>query len=146
MALKVVLDTNIIVSAAISEEGNPAKVFELLLLEEITNYTTDQIIEEIKKVMARPKITQKLSMVEVSFIVNNFERFSKKVTTTKTINEIKDDPDDNKFLECAVAASAEYIITGDEHLLKIRKFREIKILSPAEFIEMLKNPKIPANL
>lgn len=139
MTPKVVLDTNIVVSAAISEDGNPANVFELLILEEITNYTTEQIVEEITKVMARPKITQKLSLVEVGFIIENFERFSKKIKTDEIINEVKDDPEDNKFLECAVAASADYIITGDEHLLKIKEFRGIKILSPADFIRMSEN-------
>jgi hypothetical protein len=139
MAPKVVLDTNIVVSAAISEDGNPAKIFEMLLLEEITNHTTDDIIAEIKNVMSRPKIAQRLSMVEISFIISNFERFSRKITANEKIDLVKEDPDDNKFLECAVAASADYIISGDEHLLKIREFRGTKMLSPAEFIEMLKN-------
>jgi len=137
MKPKVVLDTNIVVSAAICEDGNPAKVFEMLLLEEITNHTTEQIIDEIKKVMARPKITKRLSMVEVGFIVSNFERFSQKIKTKEVINEVKDDPDDNKFIECAVAASADYIITGDEHLLKIEEFRGIRIVSCTEFLEIV---------
>ena len=137
MKPKVVLDTNIVVSAAICEDGNPAKVFEMLLLEEITNHTTEQIIDEIKKVMARPKITKRLSMVEVGFIVSNFERFSQKIKTKEVINEVKDDPDDNKFIECAVAASADYIITGDEHLLKIKEFRGIRIVSCTEFLEIV---------
>jgi hypothetical protein len=136
MAEKVVLDTNIVISAAISEDGNPAKIFEMLLLEEITNFTTDQIISEIRDVMSRHKITQRLSLVEVGFIIDNFERFSKKITPNETIDKVKDDPADNKILECAVAASANYIITGDEHLLKIREFRETKIVSPAEFISL----------
>ena len=137
MKPKVVLDTNIVVSAAICEDGNPAKIFEMLLLEEITNHTTEQIIDEIKKVMARPKITKRLSMVEVGFIVSNFERFSQKIKTKEVINEVKDDPDDNKFIECAVAASADYIITGDEHLLKIEEFRGIRIVSCTEFLEIV---------
>jgi hypothetical protein len=137
MKPKVVLDTNIVVSAAICEDGNPARIFEMLLLEEITNYTTEQIIEEIKKVMARPKIAQRLSLVEIGFIISNFERFSDKVMIKEAINEVKDDPEDNKFLECAVAASAGYIITGDEHLLKIKEFRGINSLSCADFLNIV---------
>jgi putative PIN family toxin of toxin-antitoxin system len=139
MGPKVVIDTNIVVSAAISEDGNPAKIFEMLLREEIVNYTTDHIIAEIRKVMSRPKIAQRLSMVEANFIIDNFERFSKKIKTDKTIEMVKDDPADNKFIECAAAASADYIISGDEHLLKIKEFRKTRIISPAEFIKISEN-------
>ena len=138
MALKVVLDTNIIVSAALSEDGSPAKIFEMLICEEIINYTSDPIITEVRKVVSRPIFLQRLSLVEISFITDNYQRFSKKVEPGKKIDKIKEDPADNKFLECAAAASAGYIITGDMHLLKVKKFREMIILSPAEFIEMIK--------
>ena len=50
------------------------------------------------------------------------------------IEIIKDDPDDNKFIECAVTNKADYIISGDNHLLNLREYRNIKILSPKEFL------------
>jgi len=50
-------------------------------------------------------------------------------------------PLDNKFLDCAVSSSAEYIISGDDHLLKLQKFKGIKILNPAEFIKMINKLK-----
>lgn len=59
--LKVVIDTNTVISAPLSEEGNPAKIFELLLLEEISNFTSDEIIEEVIEVFNRDKIKNKLS-------------------------------------------------------------------------------------
>ncbi len=72
--IKAVIDTNVIVSAAKSTDGNPAQIFEMLLLEEITSYTTKDIIEEIKEVLARPRI--KLNLLEQEFINNNYEKFS----------------------------------------------------------------------
>ena len=77
--VKVVIDTNVIVSAAKSSDGNPARIFEMLLLEEIINYTTKEIIEEIKEVLARPRI--KLNLLEQEFIINNYKRFSIKIET-----------------------------------------------------------------
>ncbi len=59
------------------------------------------------------------------------------VEPKENINIIKEDPDDNKFLECAVEACADYIISGDAHLLKLQQFRGIEILSPKEFLSDL---------
>jgi len=124
------------ISAAISADGNPALIFEMLILENIKNYTTQEIIDEIRKVLQRPRITKRISLVEQEFIISTFEKFSEKIVSGVKFEEIKDDPDDNKFLDCAVSASADYIISGDEHLLKLKEFRGIKIVSPAEFIKL----------
>ncbi len=62
----------------------------------------------------------------------------KKLEPTEKLDIIKDDPDDNKFLECAFAASAEYIISGDEHLLSLKRFMDIKIVNPAEFVKLMR--------
>ncbi len=131
-----VIDTNVIVSAAKSTDGNPAQIFEMLLLEEISNYTTKEIEEEIKEVLARPRI--KLSLLEQGFILNNFEKSSTKIQTSSRFDIIKDDPDDNKFLECAVDGKADYIISGDNHLLKLKEFKGIRIVTPAKFIGIMK--------
>ena len=133
--VKAVIDTNVIVSAAKSTDGNPAQIFEMLLLEEITNYTTKDIIGEIKEVLARPRI--KLNLIGQEFILNNFEKSSVKIQTISKFNIVKEDPDDNKFLECAVDSKAEYIISGDDHLLKLKEFKGIKIVTPAEFVELM---------
>ncbi len=87
--MKVVIDTNVVVSSAISTEGNPAAIFEMLLLEKITNYTTQEIIEEVKEVLKRPRIAKRLSLVEQEFIIENFENFSKKIRANRKIRYYK---------------------------------------------------------
>lgn len=139
--VRVVLDTNVVISAVLSTDGNPALIFEMLILEEIKNYTSPEIIEEIREVLQRPKVAKRLSLVEQEFILNTFEEFSEKIEPGVRFKEIQEDPDDNKFLECAVSASANYIISGDDHLLKVRNFRGIKILSPAEFVKIMNQLK-----
>ncbi len=131
---KIVLDTNVVISAAISSDGNPAKIFEMLIGEEVENFTTIEIIDEIKEVFGRPRIMKYLSLVEIQFIIDTFVRFSTQIESAVKIKAVKDDPDDNKFLECAITANADYIISGDPHLLNIKEFRGIKIVSPAQFI------------
>lgn len=138
---RIVLDTNVVISAGISTDGNPALIFEMLILEDVKNYTTQDIIDEIKEVLLRPRITKIISLVEQEFIIGIFEKFSEKIAVGIKFQEIKDDPDDNKFLECAVSASADYIISGDNHLLKLHKFRGIKIITPAEFVKLMTRAK-----
>ena len=134
----VVLDTNVVVSAALCAEGNPAKIFEMLILEEIQNITTQEIIDEIKETFEKPKITKKTSHAQRIWIIETFEQLSEKITPMIEVNALPEDPDDNKFLACALQVSATHIISGDEHLLRLKEFRGIKITSPAEFVERMK--------
>ena len=132
--LSVVIDTNTIISAPLSEDGNPAKIFELFLLEEIRNFTSGEIVEEVLDVFSRDKIKNKLSHDKIDFIIKNFKNFSRLVKPSIKVSVIKDDPDDNIILECAETANADYIISGDPHLLKLKNYKNIKIVSPKEFL------------
>ncbi len=136
--IAVVMDTNVVVSAAISKDGNPATIFEMLLLGEIQNYTTQKIIDEIKEVLQRPRIKKILNDADCQFIISTFEKFSEKVDNVPEIKVISEDPDDDKFLACATGAGATYIISGDEHLQRLKQFQDITIVSPAEFLEQQK--------
>ena len=138
---RVVVDTNVVVSAAISLDGNPALIFEMIISEEVQNFTTQEIIKEIKDVLQRPKIAMRLSSTEQEFIVNTFTKFSKKINPAVRFHQVQADPDDDKFLDCAVSASAEYIISGDGHLLRLKEFMDIKIVTPAEFIKIMNKQK-----
>ena len=60
------------------------------------------------------------------------------MTRTLKLDVIKQDPKDNKFLECAVAAHASYVLSGDQHLLNQKQYRDILIFSPRQFLEKLK--------
>jgi len=134
--IKVVLDTNIVISAPLSKDGNPAKIFELLLLEEIKNFRSFEITEEIMDVLGREKIKKLLSQEKIDFILENYMNSSVFIQPGFTLNAIKEDEDDNRILECAEAAEADYIVTGDEHLLALRNFKNIKIVSPKEFLQI----------
>lgn len=134
--IKTVLDTNVVISSAISSDGNPAKIFEMLLLGQIKNYTSEEIIREIQDVIERERIKEKLNPADKTFIIENFKKFSEKIIPNVTCNEIQEDSDDNKFLECALTANVSYIVSGDEHLLRLKEFKGIKILSPAGFVQL----------
>ena len=133
--LKVVLDTNVLVSALLfkgelSKLLFPLKKFILLFSEETLN--------EFIKVLHYPKFS--LTKDEIEYLLQ-FEilPYSKIVEVTfKFDKETCPDKDDLKFLELAVSAKANYIITGDKDLLNLKEINKIKILSPKEFLSLLK--------
>ncbi|MDF2953798.1 MAG: putative nucleic acid-binding protein [Thermodesulfobacterium sp.] len=133
--LRVVLDTNVLVSALffkgeLSKLLFPLKKFILLFSEETLN--------EFIKVLHYPKFS--LTEDEIEYLLQ-FEilPYSKIVEVTfKFDKEICPNKDDQKFLELAVSAKANYIITGDKDLLNLKEINKIKILSPKEFLSLLK--------
>ena len=132
---KIVLDTNIIISAAISLDGAPAKIFELLLEQKIQNYTTKEIIEEIELVLERPKFKKSIDKEYKDFIISNFKKNSIIINPDIKVRVILEDEADDKFIECALFAKAN-IISGDKHLLNLKNYKEIRILSANEFLSL----------
>ncbi len=134
---KVVLDTNIIVSALIAKHGAPAVIFEKLILGEIKNHISKEIVDEIKDVFQRREITKRTPKNSRDFIIVQLIKNSVFVKPRKKVY-ICEDKDDNKFLEVALEAKANFIVSGDKHLLKIKKYKKIKVLNPSEFVLIFK--------
>ncbi len=136
---KVVLDTNIIVSAALAREGSPAKIFEMLISDKIQNFTTKEISEEIEEVLNRKEISTRVSEEFCEFLLAVYKQKSILVQPTSFPKIVSEDPDDDKFVHCAIAAKADYIVSGDSHLLNIKRFENILILSPKEVLQEVEN-------
>ena len=134
--LKVVIDTNQFVSSLISKQGKPAQLVDLWRQQHFILVTSPEIIAEIKKVLEYPHITQKykLNKADIQSLLVLIEHEAVTVPNSPVINVIKDDPDDNKFLACALAAQAEYIVTGDQHLLSLGRYGSILIVTVKDFL------------
>lgn len=139
--VKVVLDTNVIISAALSSDGNPGIIFEMLISGMIKNFTTQEIIDEVREVLERPRISELLLLKDKEFILSTYETLSEKIEPSITLNLVQSDPDDNKFIDCAVNAAVNYLISGDSHLLKLNDVQGIKIVSPTEFIQVMQQKR-----
>ncbi len=129
---KVVIDTNVFISA-FGWDGKPEAVLRLMEQRTIVNCITNDIYAELQRVVAYPKLkfspTLQINILEFVFAWSRF------VQPKETIAVISDDPDDDKFLSCAVAAEAAAIISGDPHLLALGSYRTIPIMTPAQFLE-----------
>jgi putative PIN family toxin of toxin-antitoxin system len=94
-----------------------------------------EILSEYATVMARPKFGLPRDVVDS--IIAYIERQSELVTPLEKITVIEDDSADNMFLECAVAGQADLIVSGDPHLNTLKQFRNIKIITPYDFLTLL---------
>jgi putative PIN family toxin of toxin-antitoxin system len=131
---KVVLDTNILVSAFIKYGGNESKIIEKTINRQITHITSEDILDEFHTVISRPQF--RYSSTKIKEIMLFLIKSTQITTPTEKIGAIKEDPADNKILECATAAKADYIITGDKHLLNLKKYDGIPILTSTEFLKI----------
>ncbi|MGQ9513789.1 MAG: putative toxin-antitoxin system toxin component, PIN family [Thermoproteota archaeon] len=134
--LKVVLDTNILVSAWLWE-GNESKIVELVESGLIVGYTSPSLMQEFEKVMKYPRF--KLSNEEISSAVGYYQVILRVIEPKTAVNIVHEDPADNKVLDCAISTNANVIITGDRHLLALQKIKNMKILSSTEFLKLI-NP------
>jgi len=133
--MKVVIDTNVFVSSFFG--GNPKKIIDLWKNEEIVLCLSKDVLEEYIDVLQRVGLKDEN---EIEELLSLFAKGFNILFTTKTpkIRVVRDDPDDDKFIECAVALKAEVIITGDKALKKLGEYMGIKILSPQEFLKIHK--------
>ncbi|MDO8537686.1 MAG: putative toxin-antitoxin system toxin component, PIN family [archaeon] len=130
--IKVVLDTNIFVSSIFWGKGNPKKIIDLALDQKFRVFVSLDILEELKKVLERDfEEPEEKIQAQLNLIMS----FAELIQAKQEIDVIKSDPDDNKILDCAFAIRADFIVSGDNHLLELKEFKEIRIVSPKEFLE-----------
>jgi len=135
----VVLDTNVIISALISPSGPPAEIISHWESDEFEVVISPPLLDELGRALHYPRVKKHLSRSqgEVVALTERFRRVAIVVEYQLTLEVIEEDPADNRVLECAVAGGAAYIVSGNDHLLQLKKYKEIVILKPAEFVTLL---------
>ncbi|HLC56157.1 MAG TPA: putative toxin-antitoxin system toxin component, PIN family [Candidatus Nanoarchaeia archaeon] len=134
--MKVVIDTNVFISGIFWEGNFCSKIIDALKDKKIQSICSLEIIEEIVKTLSTFRIQMDKQLINNwrDIIIEN----SIMVRPSKKVNMVKDDPDDNKFIEAAIEGKAGYIISQDKHLLKIKEYEGIIIINPKDFIKILK--------
>jgi putative PIN family toxin of toxin-antitoxin system len=137
--MKVVLDANVYISTLISQRGNPHYIFVSWLQGEIEVLITQSILDEVGRALRYPRIAKRHNLGEegISQFIDMLSQQGTHVEPVETLNVVVDESD-NRYLECAVAGKADYLVTGDEHLLGVQSFRGIHILNPSEFATLLR--------
>jgi uncharacterized protein len=130
---RVILDTNIVISSALG--GALVFIFEKWTEEKFTVVVTTDILKEYLDVINRPKF--KLPQETIDGITRFIYEFSEFVVPEEKIRIIESDPKDDKFLEAAIAGKVDTIVSGDQHLLSLKEFRGIPIMTAREFMDWL---------
>jgi len=98
---------------------------------------SEEIVNEYEEVLNYEEIKDKIKdkKLEMKLTVEKIKSISTIAVPKERLNIVKDDPDDNAILECAIAGNVDCIVSNDKHLLKLKKFRNITILTPDDFVE-----------
>ena len=129
--MKIVIDTNVVISAVFFG-GNPQKIIEAVVDGDFHAFATPAIIEEYCEIVDE-MIKRKLGRLNQRILSPLIEKLSV-IETVSTI-KISRDPDDDKFIECAIDAGAIYIISGDKDLLDIGEYQNVQIITAQEFCQ-----------
>ncbi len=131
--LKVVIDTNVLVSALLKDNSPPAFILALLRKRKMTLCLSKAIFEEYRAVLNRAKFRHIRSVAAPLLL--SLKKGCLLIEPKIRIDVITADPADNKFLECAQAAQADFLITGNTRHFPFKEFKATRIVSPKEFIE-----------
>ena len=131
--LRLVIDTNVVVSAALKPEGLQRTVLLLAMTKSVRWYVSEAIVAEYALVLARPELKiRRSSRQQLLQLIKNHPR----VVVPSRMAQITSDPDDNIFVECADAAHADYLVTGNQrHFPKF--WKNTKIISSTEFLSVI---------
>ena len=130
--IKVVLDTNIYISGILFA-GKPREVLDLAIKGKIHVFISPDILSELRDVLSRKKFG--FSPERVDIIIREIESITTMINPAKKYSIVSHDSDDNIIIDCAMESRVEYIITGDNDLLCLNKYKSITIINPALFIE-----------
>ena len=131
--MKIVLDANIFISAFFWG-GNPRTVLERVIKKIDELYITEEILVEIKEVLLRPKFHA--GKIEIDYFIKSIEEIANMVFPGIKVKNGSRDKTDNKYIECALAGNVDYLVSGDVHLLEMKKYDKIRIVTVREYLQI----------
>jgi putative PIN family toxin of toxin-antitoxin system len=133
--MRIVLDANIFISSFFWG-GNPRLVLERVITGKDELFVTKEILDEIESVMGRPKFH--VNKEEVDYFINSIEEIANRIVPKRQINNGSRDKADNKYIECAITANVDNIISGDIHLLELKEHKNVKIVTAKSYLENIR--------
>ena len=134
--MRIVLDTNILISAFVSKKGASAEILARCQAGELELLVSDESLLELRRVLTYPRIRKRLqySDEQIDRFLVFLEQSTVAVAPHTTLRVVPGDADDDKFVALAIAGEAQYLVTGDDHLLRIGRHQGVLILKPAAFL------------
>lgn len=132
----IVLDTNVLVSAALSSNGKAAQCIKAITDGKATSVTCQEILDELEGKL-RGKFYFSSDRIEQA--LDTIRGVSRIVEIAGNLKGVTTDPDDDKVVECAVVGEADHIVSGDKHLSKMGRYQKITVLKVAEFLNSVEH-------
>ena len=129
--MRIIIDTNVFISG-IFFSGHPARILRAWQNQDLQIVISQEILSEYQRVA---KELSQFPTVDILPIIEMVTIHGEFVDTKGIHITICEDPDDNKFIECAIAGYCTEIVTGDKHLLKLKSFKGVNVLSPRSFVD-----------
>ncbi len=141
MAIRAVLDTNVLVSGLVAEGGAPRRIVDAWLEGRFTLVVSPYLLEELLHVLTYPRIASRIRLEEEDLEVLLEALVSRAEVTEGALSlpGVTRDPKDDPVVACAWEGEADYIVSGDQDLLVLGRYRNIRVVSPHEFVEILDN-------
>lgn len=138
--IRAVLDANVIVSGVLSEKGNPGKILEAWRQKRFELVVSEAILAEIARVLRYPRIAKRHRWSESSIaaLIEDLRGLAILTPGQVKLAIVKEDPSDDRYLECALEGEADYVVSGDRHLVRVDQLQGIEIVSPAEFTALIR--------
>lgn len=135
--MRVVIDTNVLISGIINPDGVPARLIDFL--EPLGLLSSEALLNEFERVLHYPRIQHRYALTEerIEGYVRRLRRASKIVKLEDIAEKITRDPNDDRFLVCALAGGADYVVSGDRHLLETVEYHGSPIVTPAHLLKLL---------
>lgn len=142
--MRIVPDTNVLVSAILSPQSNSAQIVRFVFDSTLNLVISHDILDETYRVVRYPKLVKlmkknSIAPRDVDFAIEKLSKIAVVTPGELTLDVIRDDPSDNNIVACAVEGEADFIISGDHHLTDMKEFRGIMIVNPATFLEIVKH-------
>jgi putative PIN family toxin of toxin-antitoxin system len=143
--VRVVADTNTVVSGLLWDGGPPRQLIDAAFAAEIELYTSAVLLEELTEVLGRAKFGRKVAASSFSAeqLVWRYARLARRVVPAAVESVVLSDPDDDHVITCAVAARAEIIVSGDRRLLEVGVYRDIRIVHARQALELIPKRRHP---
>ena len=139
MMIRAVLDTNIFVSGLISASGPPRQIVDSWLARTFTLVTSPYLIEELRHVLAYPRIASRLrlSEYELTLLFDTLIALAEVKLDVNPLPGVTRDPKDDAVIACAFASQADYVVSGDQDILILGEYEGTRMIAPVDFLGIL---------
>jgi len=139
--LRAVLDANVLVSALIRPQGPPGRIVAALIEEHAFELVASiPIFEELRRCLAYPRVRRRITATgeELDLWIAALDLIAEPTEGALGARVIEDDPDDDKYVVAALEGRAQFIVSGEAHLLELRTYEGVQIVTPSAFLRLLR--------